>query len=187
MFGHMSLVNVHIHNHLRHHIHHLLLILASSQNTCKYLVNTMVNCKNTNLFWYQFFIYKSLQWNLSNASIVSTFSPIFLLKKSKNIVINISYIYYIKYIIKIITWFLFMHFEITFFDNYMHAFTPKVALIIIIIIFLIWLSTEAVAFFHSPSSIFFPCLLLLSRLIYWETLSAWLSKLEDYGFDQLVS
>ncbi len=33
----------------------------------------------------------------------------------------------------------------------------------------------------------FPCLLLLSRLIYWETLSARLSKLEDYGFDQLVS
>ncbi len=27
----------------------------------------------------------------------------------------------------------------------------------------------------------------MSRLIYWETLSALLSKLENYGFDQLVS
>ncbi len=44
-------------------------------------------------------------------------------------------------------------------------------------------------FFTLPSSPFFPpCLLLLSRLIsIEETLSAWLSKLENYGFDQLVS
>ncbi len=51
------------------------------------------------------------------------------------------------------------------------------------------LSTEAVAFFHSPVLPFFPpCLLLLSRLIsIEETLSARLSKLENYGFDQLVS
>ncbi len=53
----------------------------------------------------------------------------------------------------------------------------------------VWLSTEAVAFFHSPVLPFFPpCLLLLSRLIsIEETLSARLSKLENYGFDQLVS
>ncbi len=36
-------------------------------------------------------------------------------------------------------------------------------------------------------SLIFPACLSLSRFIYWETLSAWLSKLEDYGFDQLVS
>ncbi len=44
-------------------------------------------------------------------------------------------------------------------------------------------------FFTLPSSPFFPpCLLLLSRLIsIEETLSARLSKLENYGFDQLVS
>ncbi len=43
--------------------------------------------------------------------------------------------------------------------------------------------------FTLPSSPFFPpCLLLLSRLIsIEETLSARLSKLENYGFDQLVS
>ncbi len=41
--------------------------------------------------------------------------------------------------------------------------------------------------FHSPSSPLFSLLALLSRLIYWETLSARLSKLKDYGFDQLVS
>ncbi len=54
---------------------------------------------------------------------------------------------------------------------------------------LVWLSTEAVASFHSPVLPFFPpCLLLLSRLIsIEETLSARLSKLENYGFDQLVS
>ncbi len=53
----------------------------------------------------------------------------------------------------------------------------------------VWLSTEAVAYFHSPVLPFFPpCLLLLSRLIsIEETLSARLSKLENYGFDQLVS
>ncbi len=45
-----------------------------------------------------------------------------------------------------------------------------------------WHSTEAV-----PSSPLFFLLALLSRLIYWETLSALLSKLKDYGFDQLVS
>ncbi len=40
---------------------------------------------------------------------------------------------------------------------------------------------------HSPSlPLFFPAC-SLSRLIYWETLSALLSKLENYGFDQLVS
>ncbi len=54
-------------------------------------------------------------------------------------------------------------------------------------LFLVWLSTEAVAFFTPRPPFFFPCLLLLSRLIYWETLSARLSKLENYGFDQLVS
>ncbi len=55
--------------------------------------------------------------------------------------------------------------------------------------FLVWLSTEAVAYFHSPVLPFFPpCLLLLSSLIsIEETLSARLSKLENYGFDQLVS
>ncbi len=44
-------------------------------------------------------------------------------------------------------------------------------------------------FFHSRVLPFFPpCLLLLSRLIsIEETLSARLSKLENYGFDQLVS
>ncbi len=54
---------------------------------------------------------------------------------------------------------------------------------------LVWLSTEAVASFHSPVLPFFPpCLLFLSRLIsIEETLSARLSKLENYGFDQLVS
>ncbi len=54
---------------------------------------------------------------------------------------------------------------------------------------LVWLSTEAVTSFHSPVLPFFPpCLLLLSRLIsIEETLSARLSKLENYGFDQLVS
>ncbi len=41
--------------------------------------------------------------------------------------------------------------------------------------------------FHSPSSPLFSLLAFLSRLIYWETLSARLSKLKDYGFDQLVS
>ncbi len=51
------------------------------------------------------------------------------------------------------------------------------------------LSTESVAFFSLPVLPFFPpCLLLLSRLIsIEETLSARLSKLENYGFDQLVS
>ncbi len=45
-------------------------------------------------------------------------------------------------------------------------------------------------YIHSPPYPFFPpCLLLLSRLIssIEETLSARLSKLENYGFDQLVS
>ncbi len=41
-------------------------------------------------------------------------------------------------------------------------------------------------FFTPRPRPFFPCLLPLSRLIYWETLSARLSKLKDYGFDQLV-
>ncbi len=41
--------------------------------------------------------------------------------------------------------------------------------------------------FHSPSSPLFSLLAFLYRLIYWETLSALLSKLKDYGFDQLVS
>ncbi len=41
--------------------------------------------------------------------------------------------------------------------------------------------------FHSPSSPLFSMLALLYCLIYWETLSARLSKLKDYGFDQLVS
>ncbi len=41
--------------------------------------------------------------------------------------------------------------------------------------------------FHSPSSPLFSLLALLYCLIYWETLSALLSKLKDYGFDQLVS
>ncbi len=41
--------------------------------------------------------------------------------------------------------------------------------------------------FHSLSSPLFSLLAFLSRLIYWETLSARLSKLKDYGFDQLVS
>ncbi len=53
--------------------------------------------------------------------------------------------------------------------------------------FLYWHSTEVVAFFHSLSSPLFSLLARLSRLIYWETLSARLSKLKDYGFDQLVS
>ncbi len=35
--------------------------------------------------------------------------------------------------------------------------------------------------------IFPACSLVSSRLIYWETLSALLSKLKNYGFDQLVS
>ncbi len=35
-----------------------------------------------------------------------------------------------------------------------------------ICILLVWLSTEAVAFFSLPVLLFFPCLLLLSRLIY---------------------
>ncbi len=42
-------------------------------------------------------------------------------------------------------------------------------------------------FFTPRPSLIFPACLFLSRLIYWETLSARLSKLEDYGFDQLVS
>ncbi len=42
-------------------------------------------------------------------------------------------------------------------------------------------------FFHSLSSPLFSLLARLSRIIYWETLSARLSKLKDYGFDQLVS
>ncbi len=56
-------------------------------------------------------------------------------------------------------------------------------------ILLLWHSTEAVAFFFLPVlSIIFPaCSLVLSRLIYWETLSALLFKLKNYGFDQLVS
>ncbi len=41
--------------------------------------------------------------------------------------------------------------------------------------------------FHSPPSPLFSLLALLSRLFYWETLSALLSKLKNYGFDQLVS
>jgi len=41
--------------------------------------------------------------------------------------------------------------------------------------------------FHSLSSPLFSLLALLYCLIYWETLSALLSKLKDYGFDQLVS
>ncbi len=41
------------------------------------------------------------------------------------------------------------------------------------------------SFCHYKS--YFSLLALLSRRIYWETLSALLSKLSDYGFDQLVS
>ncbi len=51
-------------------------------------------------------------------------------------------------------------------------------------------STEAVAFFSPRPRPYLPCLLsrlVSSRLIYWETLSALLSKLKNYGFDQLVS
>ncbi len=51
---------------------------------------------------------------------------------------------------------------------------------------LLWLSTEAVAFFTPRPRPYFS-LLAHSCLIYWETLSARLSKLNDYGFDQLVS
>ncbi len=57
-------------------------------------------------------------------------------------------------------------------------------------IYLVWHSTEVVAYISLPALPFFPpCLLLLSRLIssIEETLSARLSKLENYGFDQLVS
>ncbi len=43
-------------------------------------------------------------------------------------------------------------------------------------------------FFLPVLSLIFPaCSLVLSRLIYWETLSALLFKLKNYGFDQLVS
>ncbi len=42
-------------------------------------------------------------------------------------------------------------------------------------------------FFPVLSLIFPACSLVLSRLIYWETLSALLFKLKNYGFDQLVS
>ncbi len=45
--------------------------------------------------------------------------------------------------------------------------------------YFLWLSTEAVAFFHSLSSALFSLLARLSRLIYWETLSARLSKLKE--------
>ncbi len=41
--------------------------------------------------------------------------------------------------------------------------------------------------FSLPVLALFSLLAPLSRLIYWETLSARLSKLKDYGFDQLVS
>ncbi len=58
-----------------------------------------------------------------------------------------------------------------------------------LLILLLWHSTEAVAYFFLPvlSLIFPACSLVLSRLIYWETLSALLFKLKNYGFDQLVS
>ncbi len=52
---------------------------------------------------------------------------------------------------------------------------------------LLWHSIGGGRIFHSPSSPLFSLLALLSRLIYWETLSALLSKLKNYGFDQLVS
>ncbi len=51
---------------------------------------------------------------------------------------------------------------------------------------LLWHSTDAVAFF-TPRPPFFSLLALLYCLIYWETLSALLFKLRNYGFDQLVS
>ncbi len=54
-----------------------------------------------------------------------------------------------------------------------------------IITFLVWLSTEAVAFF-TPRPSLFSLLALQYCLIYWETLSALLFKLRNYGFDQLV-
>ncbi len=47
-------------------------------------------------------------------------------------------------------------------------------------------STEAVAFF-TPRPSLFSLLALQYCLIYWETLSALLFKLRNYGFDQLVS
>ncbi len=50
----------------------------------------------------------------------------------------------------------------------------------------LWHSTEAGRIFHSPSLPLFPYL-LSCLVIYWETLSALLSKLKNYGFDQLVS
>ncbi len=50
--------------------------------------------------------------------------------------------------------------------------------------FSLLLSTEAVAFFSPRPHLYLPCFAPLSR---WETLSALLSKLKDYGFDQLVS
>ncbi len=46
------------------------------------------------------------------------------------------------------------------------------------------LSMEAVAFFSPRPHPYLPCFAPLSRR---ETLSALLSKLKDYGFDQLVS
>ncbi len=51
---------------------------------------------------------------------------------------------------------------------------------------LLWHSTEAVAFF-TPRPPLFSLLALQYCLIYWETLSARLFKLRNYGFDQLVS
>ncbi len=51
---------------------------------------------------------------------------------------------------------------------------------------LVWLSTEAVAFL-TPRPSLFSLLALQYCLIYWETLSALLFKLRNYGFDQLVS
>ncbi len=55
----------------------------------------------------------------------------------------------------------------------------------LVTVILLWHSMGAVAFFTPRPRPYFPC--LLSCLIYWETLSALLSKLKDYGFDQLVS
>ncbi len=57
---------------------------------------------------------------------------------------------------------------------------------------LLWLSTEAVAFFHAPCPLLFfpPACSLVSYCNTWETLSALLlktSKLKNHGFDQLVS
>ncbi len=58
------------------------------------------------------------------------------------------------------------------------------------VIFLVWHSTEVVAYISLPALPFFSSLLasaVSSHPSIEETLSARLSKLENYGFDQLVS